>query len=78
MDIAYKSESKSLGVYQNIYETKYSRNVTKLKTEQVCYVIKSLNKVMSLHATRSIYFANFHAPPWYSLRICEVLAVKAL
>ena len=67
IDIAYKSEFKSLGIYITVYDMKYACNVTKLKPEQVCYIINSLNEVMSLHAIRSIYFVNFHTLLRYGL-----------
>jgi hypothetical protein len=58
MDISYKSQSKSLGIYHVSHhiwnEIKGLCENTKLKLSEACYIIKSLEEVMVPHAIRSI------------------------
>lgn len=45
----------------SVYQSKCLCEVTKVKIEQVCHIVNSLNEVMGPHAIRRIYFPNFHA-----------------
>jgi hypothetical protein len=62
LDIAYKSETKFLGIH--ISESKKWDAHTKSlssKLSKICYMIRSLKGVTSSHIIRNIYFAYFHA-----------------
>ena len=58
MDISYKSQSKSLGIYHVSHhiwnEIKGLCENTKQKLREACYIIKSLKEIMIPHAIRSI------------------------
>jgi hypothetical protein len=71
MDISYKSQSKSLGMYHVSHhiwnEIKGLCENTKLKLSEACYIIKSLKEVMIPQAIMCIFCAPCYAHLRYGL-----------
>jgi hypothetical protein len=72
LDIAYKSETKFLGIHisESMKWDAHAKSLSS-KLSKICYMIRSLKDVTSPHITRSIYFAYFHA----HLRYCVIFWV---
>jgi hypothetical protein len=68
MDIAYKSETKFLGIYirENLTINMYVKSLSS-KLSKICYMIGLLKDIMSPHVIRRIYFVYFQAYLRYGL-----------